>query len=98
MRYGIFAILLLQACTHSVNVDDIKQYKCGSEIIKATFLDDDSMIVDVNGSNYVLNRSAANYGQRYDNNDSKVTFMQQGNNTYFIMNGNNYPLCLEIDY
>lgn len=91
-------IVLLSSCTPSVDVDDIRQYKCGIQIIKATFLDDNSIILGVNGTNYVLERSAANSGRRYDNANSKVTFIQQGNNTYLTMNGQNYPLCLELEY
>jgi len=99
MKYAVFMMfLLLLGCTPTVEVDDVKQYKCGAEIINATFLEDNSMILRVNGTNYVLNRSAANSGRRYDNADSKITFMQQGSNTYLIMNGQNYPLCLEIEY
>ena len=99
MKYTTFAaFLLLFGCTPSVDVDDVRQYKCGAQIIKASFLDDNSVILGVNGTNYVLERSAANSGRRYDNNDSNITFMQQGRNTYLIMDGKNYPLCLELEY
>ena len=99
MKFGLlFLAALLQACTPSVDVDDIRQYKCGAQIVKASFLDDDSMILGVNDINYVLNRSAANSRKRYDNDGGNISFMQQGRNTYLIMNGKNYPLCLELDY
>ena len=99
MKYWIFVLLAFASgCTPSVDVEAVKQYKCGAEIVKASFLEDNSMILGVNGTNYVLNRSATNSGLRYDNDDSSISFTQLGRNTYLIMNGKNYPLCLELDY
>ena len=99
MRYWICVLLtFVSACTPSVEIDEVKQYKCGAEIVKASFLEDNSMILGVNGTNYVLNRSATTSGTRYDNDNSSISFMQQGRNTYLIMNGKNYPLCLELEY
>ena len=97
MRYFLFVFLFcLFACAHSVEIEDIKQYKCGDKVIQVTFLDDDSVIITANGDNTVLNRTAADKGERYDNSDLKMSFFKIGRSVYLSVDGVDYPVCYEI--
>ncbi len=97
MRYFVLGLFfVLTSCAHTVDVDDIKEYKCGDKIITAEFLDDDSVIIKSNNINTVLNQTASETGKRYDNSDSKMTLTIQGRDTYLSVDGTNYPLCYEI--
>ena len=94
----LFLILpfLAAACANNVEVTRETEYKCGEKIVQADFLDDDSMILRVDGINNVLVKVAATSGKRFENSASKVTFMQQNGDYYLSISGHNYPVCQEI--
>ena len=89
-------VLVLGACAHTVDVEDMLEYKCGDQVIETMFLSDDSVIVSLNNNKFVLNKTASEDGVRYDNTNSKVSLRQDGSDTYLSANGINYPLCYEI--
>ncbi|MBR2299477.1 MAG: MliC family protein [Alphaproteobacteria bacterium] len=98
MRYFILGLLfLVSACANTVEIDETKEYKCGDKIVKAEFLDDDSVIIKINGNSTVLHQTASESGTRYDNSDSKMTLTRQGRDTYLSVDGTSYPLCYEIE-
>lgn len=59
-------------------------------------LDDESMIVKINGVNNVLARVASASGERYENIATRVTFSEMDGEKYLSINGRNYPVCQEI--
>ena len=68
MKYWIAMFpLLLAACANTVEVKDKDDFKCGEQIVRAEFLDDDSIILQINGVNNVLTKVAAASGKRYEN-------------------------------
>lgn len=96
-KYIVLALpLLLCACASTVDVDEAKEYKCGDEVIMAEFLDDDSIIARVNGTNSVLSRVSSSSGKRYENTTSGISFEQKSGETYLSINGKTYPHCFEI--
>ena len=98
MRLNIVLILLtLTACSHSIEIEKTEEYKCGEQIVHAQYLDDDSVILNINGTNTVLSRSASAVGKRFDNSDSQMTFTKQGSNIYLSVKGKSYPLCLRLE-
>ena len=97
MKYLILGITFLAAaCANNVEVTRETEYKCGEKIVQADFLDDDSMILRIDGINNVLVKVAATSGKRFENSASKVTFMQQNGDYYLSISGHNYPVCQEI--
>ena len=98
MRLGLVAfMLLLSGCTHVVNVEKTVEYKCGDQIVLAEYLDDESVVIKINGQNTVLKRSETDSGERFDNTDSKMTFVKKDNDSiYLSAKGRIYPMCVEI--
>ena len=98
MSLGLTALMLLLAgCTHVINVERTVEYKCGEQIILAEYLDDESVIIKMNGQNIVLARSETDDGERYDSASSKMTFVKKDNKSIYLSNkGNVYPMCVEI--
>lgn len=88
--------LMLAGCSNSVDVIKKGDYKCGTEIVSATFLDDDSMILRMKGTDYVLNRNEAASGAKYMNVGSAIIFWNKGSDNYLEVGGLGYPDCVEI--
>lgn len=98
MKYLILGMTFLAAaCANSVEVTHETEYKCGEKIVQAEFLDDDSMILRIDGINNVLTKVAASSGKRFENLATKVTFMQQNGDYYLSIADRNYPVCQEIE-
>jgi len=98
MKYiALTALLMLSACAHTVDVEETTEYKCGDKIVTAEFLDDDSVVVKIDGQTSVLNKVKSENGRRYDSTDSKISLSQDGSDTYLSINAVNYPLCAEIE-
>ena len=97
MRLGLtlFA-LLLAGCSHVVSVDETVEYKCGEKIVLAEYLDDESVILKINGKSTVLSRSETDEGERFDNSDSHMTLIKKDGAVYLGIEGKVYPMCLEI--
>lgn len=91
-------ILIVVSCTRSIDVDYVTQYKCGDMIVYAQYLDDDSVILTINGNNVVLNRTVANNKNRFDSNNSDITFIEEEGDIYLKIKGNEYPMCIELEY
>lgn len=97
MKYWVMVMpLLLAACANTVDIEKKAEYKCGEQVITTEFLDDDSMIVRVNGVNNVLTRVASSAGKRYENTATQVGFMQRDGDSYLSISGRNYPMCQEL--
>lgn len=100
MKYLILGTALLAAaCTHKaeVEVTHHAEFKCGNKIVQAEFLDDESMILRIDGINNVLTRASFSDGKRFENMATLVTFTQQDSNYYLSIAGHNYPVCQEIN-
>ena len=99
MRLGLSAlVLLLAACSHTISVDETVEYKCGEQIVLAEYLDDDSVVIKIDGKNTVLTRSETDSGERFDNSASKMTFIKKDNDgIYLSNNGIIYPMCIEVE-
>jgi lipoprotein len=98
MKYWIAMFpLLLAACANTVEVKDKDDFKCGEQIVRAEFLDDDSIILQINGVNNVLTKVAAASGKRYENIATQIVFMQQNGDYYLTIKGRNYPVCRKIE-
>ena len=98
MKYWIAMFpLLLAACANTVEVKDKDDFTCGEQIVRAVFLDDDSIILQINGVNNVLTKVAAASGKRYENIATQIVFMQQNGDYYLTIKGRNYPVCQKIE-
>lgn len=98
MKYLIFGLALLAgACSNTVEIDQQGDFKCGDHIVKVSLLDDDSMILRMNGINNVLNKTAASAGEKYENSASGISFTELDGEQYLTINGQNYPACKKIE-
>lgn len=96
LSLALFA-LLLAGCSHVINVENTVEYKCGEQIVLAEYLDDESVIIRINGVNTVLTRSETDSGKRFDNFTSKMTLIQKDNDSIYLSSKDGiYPMCLEI--
>lgn len=97
MKYWILGLsLLAAACANTVEVKDKADFKCGTQIVHAEYLDDDTMVLRINGISNVLTRVASSNGKRYENIASGMAFMQQDGDFYLSIMGQNYPQCRKI--
>lgn len=97
MKYWILGLSLLAgACSNMVEVDQQADFKCGDNIVKISLLDDDSMILQMNGINNVLTKIAFSGGEKYENSVSGVSFTEQDGEHYLTVNGQSYPACKKI--
>lgn len=97
MKYWVVLLpLLLAACANTVEVEHQAEYKCGEQVIVTEFLDDDSIILRLNGVNNVLTRVASSTGKRYENTATRVTLIQRDGDTYLSISGRDYPLCQKV--
>lgn len=99
MRKYLFILLplLATACANTVEVEDKAEYKCGEQVVMAEFLDDDSIILRIDGINNVLTKVSSSSGKRFENLATQVTFIQKHGDTYLNIKGREYPLCQEIE-
>lgn len=88
--------ILLAGCANNVEMVKKADYKCGQQVVSAQFLDDDSVILNMNGSKTVLNRIQSASGYRYNNPAAQITFIQKDGKTILDIYGQEYPLCQEI--
>lgn len=96
-KYGILLLMLLiSACASSVEVEERVEYKCGQQVILTELLDDDSMIVKINGDNYVLDRVETSSGKRYDNVSAQISIWKKSGDVNLWIKEHQYPLCKEI--
>lgn len=93
----LWATFLIAACSNRVDVEHRAEYKCGEQIIETTLLDDDSLIVKINGVDNVLSRAASSSGRRYENIRAQITLERRNGDVFLIIKGRNYPLCQQID-
>lgn len=97
MKYWILGLpLLVMACTNNVAVKDQAEYKCGDQIVQAKVLNDNSMILRINGINHVLSRTISAAGEKYQEPGTGISFTQQDGDLYLAMHGINYPMCQKI--
>lgn len=96
MPYLLLLFLGLSGCTHTVDIDESTIYKCGDKIIHVDYLDDDSVILTLNGESNVLNRVADEKGYRFDNMDSQIVLNHQDGAVYFSVQGKTYPICFQV--
>lgn len=97
MKYLIFGLVLLAgACSNTVEVDQQAAFKCGDHIVNISLLDDDSMILRMNGINNVLNKTVDSAGEKYENSVSGISFTDLDGEYYLTINGQNYPACKKI--
>lgn len=92
----LFLPLLLISCANKVEVKDINKYKCGSQVVTAEILDDDTIVLTLDGKNYVLNNVIAASGAKYENVASGIVFWNKGSDNYLEIKGQGYPMCKEI--
>lgn len=88
--------LILMSCSHTVEIENSKNYKCGDKIIAIDFLDDDSLILKMNGQSNVLTLIASASGSKYENISAGLIFWNKGSDNYLKINGYDYPQCKEI--
>lgn len=88
--------LLIAGCASKVKVEKAVSYKCGTQIISTEVLSDNSMIVKIDGINYVLTKVASNNGNRYDNLPSEISFREQNGEKFVTIKGIAYPMCQEM--
>lgn len=88
---------LITACSNRVDVEHHAEYKCGEQIIETSLLDDDSLIVKINGVDNLLNRAPSSFGRRYENAPEQISLERRNGDVFLIIKGRNYPLCQQID-
>lgn len=99
MRYWILGLSLLAgACSNTVEVDQQAAFKCGDHIVKVSLLDDDSMILRMNGINNVLTKTVSASGETYENSVSGISFTEADGEHYLAIHGQNYPVCKKIKH
>lgn len=98
MKYWILGLsLLLAACSSTVDMENQAEYKCGEQIVKAELLDDNSMILRINGVNNVLTKVISAAGDKYENLATRVSFTEQDGEYYLAIQGRSYPMCKRIE-
>ena len=91
----LFAFFLI-SCAHEIGIDNAARYKCGAQIVDLTFLDDESIVLNINGQNYVLNQINTSVGEQYMNEEETVSVLTYGDDVYVTVNGSSSPLCYQI--
>lgn len=87
---------LLISCAHEVEVESSADYKCGDQVLETQYLDDDSMIVKLDGRNHMLESVISASGDKYSNSQGNIIFWNKGSDSYFELNGKSYPQCARI--
>lgn len=85
--------LALIGCSNTIDIEDVREYKCGEQIIRVEFLDDESVIINNNGTNTVLAEVADN---RYENSAAKIIFQKQHGDYSLSIDGHSYPICQKL--
>jgi membrane-bound inhibitor of C-type lysozyme len=93
---GLCLPLLISACSSTVEIEKKATYKCGNEIIAATFFDDDTMMLVAKGKDYTLTRNVSAPDYKYENIADKVIFWNKNGDNYLEIRGQGYPTCREI--
>lgn len=88
--------LLLAACAHEVEVESAADFKCGDKVIETQYLDDDSMIVKIDGRNHMLENVISASGAKYSNAKGDIIFWNKGSDNYLEIGDISYPLCKKI--
>lgn len=88
--------LFISSCANTVEVEESIKYRCGTEIIKVDFLEDDTAILNLNGTNYALSRVVSASGAKYQGEKTDLIFWNKGRKSYLEMGNKKYPECQEI--
>lgn len=88
--------ILAVGCARTVEVENKADYKCGTEVVSAQFLEDDTAILNINNVNYVLNRVVTDSGAKYQSMKSDISFWNKGGEAYLQIGEKPYPRCKEI--
>ncbi len=90
------AVLLVAGCSSTVKVKDSASYKCGDQIIAVETLNDNSVILKLNGTSHVLNHVVSDSGHKYQNISAGLTYWEKDGDHFLNMNGVPYPMCREL--
>ncbi len=91
----LFAFFLI-SCAHEVGIDNAARYQCGEQIVDLVFSDDETIVINIGGQNYVLNQINTSVGEQYMNEEETVSVLTYGDDVYVTVNGSRSPLCYKI--
>ncbi len=95
-KIGIFFVLWLMACTYGAGVNESLTYQCGGQIVDLVFSDDETIVINISGQNYVLNQVNTSVGEQYMNEEQNIMVVTDGNDVYVTINGVSFPQCAQI--
>lgn len=92
----VAAVLTVAGCSSAVKVEYSASYKCGDQIIAVETLNDNSVILNLNGTSHVLNHVVSDSGYKYQNISSGLIYWEKDGNHFLEINGTPYPMCKEL--
>lgn len=93
---SVAAVLLIAGCSSTVKVKDSASYKCGDQVIAVEVLNDNSVILKLNGTSHVLHHVVSDSGHKYQNMSAGLTYWEKDGDHFLNMNGMSYPMCQEL--
>lgn len=88
--------LLVAGCSNAVEIEDKADYKCGDQVISVEMLEDETAVLRMNSTNYVLNRVVTASGAKYEGMKSGISFWSKGDEAYLAVGDKSYPKCKEM--
>ena len=91
----LFAFLLT-SCSYLSGTNNFSTYQCGAQVVGLNFVDDESVVLNIDGQNYFLNQINTSVGEQYINDEETISIQVFDNDVYVTINGDLMPLCYQI--
>lgn len=71
-------------------------YKCGNREISVSWQNTETVLLKMDGINYLLRHGISASGAKYESKAARIIFWNKGADNYLEINGKNYPPCQEV--
>lgn len=91
---ALLLLFFLASCAHRLEVESIKRYQCGPQMITVKILNNDSAVVIVNELKVILNRVSGGNEPRYEDVAGQIVLtILKNNRVEFKLDKMVYPRC-----
>lgn len=97
----LLAVVAVSACSLLSRQSDAEpereiSYKCGNKEITVTYENTETVLLKMDGINYLLRHGISASGAKYESKAARMVFWNKGNDNTLIIDDKVYPPCQEI--
>lgn len=92
---GLF--LIIGACAHQNKEEQNVHYQCGNKHIVVEWSNRESMLLHMEGQNYMLVHAISVSGDKYENRPSHLVFLKRESGIFLEIADKRLPICQQVE-